>query len=241
MRVIAIVQARMGSSRLPGKVMMDVCGRPAIWHLMEQLRHARRLDGVVLATTTKPADDRLSLYAHQQDWNVYRGSEDDVLGRYYEAAIDFGCVTGDVIVRVTGDDILTDPEIVDQVVELYASHQPHVKHASNNRVPTYPHGADIEVFAFDALEQAWRQASADEEREHVTPYIRNNPEMFPYVDMQLPEDLFHIRLTIDYPEDLEFNRWLFQAMYREGRPPFYLRDILRCIEKYSIAHRGVPA
>ncbi|MCH7745246.1 MAG: glycosyltransferase family protein [Chloroflexi bacterium] len=241
MRVIAIVQARMGSSRLPGKVMLDVCGRPAIWHLMEQLNYASRLDDKVLATTTEPADNKLSRYAEQQGWNVYRGSEDDVLDRYYEAALEIGCVSGDVIVRITGDDILADPEIIDQVIELYTSNQPEVKHASNNRVSTYPYGSDVEVFAFEALEQSWRQASSDEEREHVTPYIRNNPELFPYVDVQSPEDLSHVRLSIDYSEDLEFNRRLFQGMYQLGNPPFHLKDILRCIEKYDITHQGVPA
>ena len=91
------------------------------------------------------------------------------------------------------------------------------------------------------FEQAWRQASSDEEREHVTPYIRNNPESFPYVDVRSTADLSHVRLSIDYPEDLEFNRRLFQAMYQLGSPPFHLEDILRCIEMYGITHQGVPA
>jgi spore coat polysaccharide biosynthesis protein SpsF (cytidylyltransferase family) len=237
MRVVAIVQARMGSTRLPGKALADVAGKPAIKRLFDQLRHATRLDAVVLATTDTALDEPLAEYANSQGWPTYRGSEDDVLDRYYQAGLASGCSGDDVVVRITGDDIVADPEVVDEVVDLYISRQPDVKHASNNRVPTYPYGADVEVFAFSALEQAWNEATAPDEREHVTPYIRNHPEVFPYVDIRSPEDLHHIRLSIDYPEDLAFNQELFASLFRHGTPPFHLRDILSCIELDGIRHQ----
>jgi spore coat polysaccharide biosynthesis protein SpsF len=226
----------MGSSRLPGKALVEIIGRPAIWHLFQQLRNARRVQDFILATTSNPADDPLATYATGQSWRVFRGSEQDVLDRYYQAAVQAGCTGSDVIVRVTGDDILADPEIVDRVVDLMLADCGGVTHASNNRTARFPYGADVEAFTFAALEQAWREAELPREREHVTPYIRNHPEQFPYAEMTSPEDLSHIRLSIDYPEDLEFNRALFKRLYQEMQPPFHLRDVIRCIEKYDVRH-----
>lgn len=142
--------------------------------------------------------------------------------------------------RVTGDDILPDLELVVRVIDLYLSQQPLVQHASNNRVPTFPYGSDVEVFLFDALDRARREARLAEEREHVTPYIRNHPKLFPFVELRSETDLSHNRLSIDYPEDLEFNRELFRRLHQEGPPPFRVGDIVSCINKYQI-HRLRPS
>lgn len=238
--IVAIVQARMGSSRLPGKALAEIAGHPAIWHLFQQLRHARRVNQIILATTTNPVDDPLAAYAAGQSWRVFRGSEQDVLDRYYQAAREAGCRAEDVIVRVTGDDILSDPEIVDQIVELLWTSPKRITYASNNRTRGFPYGADVEGIAFEALEQAWRQAVLPDEREHVTPYVRSHPELFPYVELKSPTDYSYIRLSIDYPEDLAFNRSLLEKLYRESQHPFHLRDIIRCIEKYDLRHPGMP-
>ena len=236
MKTVAIIQARMGSTRLPGKALAEIVGQPAIWHLFRQLSESRYLDSVVLATTKSVQDDPLAAYGVAQGWRVFRGSEHDVLDRYYRAAVDAGCGDGDVIVRVTGDDILVDPEIVDRIVEFYLSHQPAIEHASNNRTPGFPYGADVEVFSFRALEQAWRSATLPEEREHVTPYIRRHQELFPYVELKSPMDYSRVRLSIDCPEDLEFNRRLFAVLYQETQPAFHLKDIIRCIEMHDLKH-----
>jgi len=233
---IAIVQARMGSTRLPGKSLSEIAGKPAIYHLFKQLSHSRYLNQVVLATTTNRGDDSLVAYAQQQKWHIYRGSEDDVLDRYYHAAVNQNCSSEDIIVRVTGDDIFVDPEIVDGLLEYFMSRQPAVKHACNNRTATYPYGADVEIFSFDALYLAWQHAELPEEREHVTPYIRNHPELFPFIEIKLPEDLSHIRLSIDYPEDLEFNRRLYKLLIKKHQPPIHLDHIVECIAMNDLKH-----
>lgn len=190
----------------------------------------------MLATTVSPTDDPLAAYATGQSWHVFRGSEQDVLDRYYQAARWADCAGSDIIVRVTGDDILADPEIVDRVVDLLLADRNGAVHASNNRTARFPYGADVEAFTFGALEQAWREAGQGEEREHVTPFIRNHPERFPYAELTSPEDLSHIRLSIDYLEDLEFNRALFERLYQEMQPPFHLHDVVRCIERYELRY-----
>lgn len=235
-RVVAIVQARMGSSRLPGKVMASIAGKPAIWHLFRQLGFARRVDEAILATTTGVIDDPLATYAKDQGWKVFRGSEANVLDRYYRAAMAAGMGPDDIIVRVTGDDILVDPEIVDQIVELLVTSAPPAKHASNNRSRGFPYGADVEAFTVETLGEAWRDASRPEEREHVTPYIRCHPDRFPFVELRSPVDYSHVRLSIDYPEDLEFNRRLIERLQRPGRRCIHLADILDCIEQHQLRH-----
>lgn len=237
--VVAIVQARLGSTRLPGKTMMEIAGKPAISHLMNQLGHSRRLDSIVLATTTNTIDDRLVDLARKEGWSVFRGSEDDVLDRYYQAAKQAGCSASDVVVRVTGDDILVDPEILDQVVELLLSHWPEVRYASNNLNLSFPFGADVEAFSFEALEQAWKEARDPDEREHVTPYIRKHQDRFPNVELRSLVDHSHIRIAIDYPQDMEFMRQLIERLFDDYQPPFHVRDLIRCIEKYGLRHRGV--
>lgn len=236
MKVVALIQARMGSTRLPGKSMAEILGKPAIWHLFKQLSYASKLDKILLAITTNPLDDPLKAYAVEQNWQTYRGSEDDVLDRYYQAAKQLECKDGDIIVRVTGDDILVDPDIVDQVINLFVKNQPGIEHASNNRVSSFPYGADVEVFSFSALERAWREADQLADREHVTPYIRNNPDKFPYVDMQSDVDNSNIYLSIDYPEDLQFNRQILTRLYEISQPPFHINEILAVIGKHNIEH-----
>jgi spore coat polysaccharide biosynthesis protein SpsF len=240
MKFCAIIQARMGSTRLPGKAMADICGNPAIWHLMKQLRYASKLDQVILATTTNPLDDSLVAYARLQKWHVFRGSEDDVLDRYYKAAKRLYLTDKDIIIRITGDDILVDPGMVEQLVDLLVSNLPRVEHVSNNRIRSFPYGADVEVFSFSALERAWKEAKFPNEREHVTPYIRNHPEIFRYLDLRSPVDYSSIYLSIDSPEDLRFNQEIFKRLYETSQPPFHLQQIINCINRYKIKHKRMP-
>ena len=233
-QTVAIVQARMSSTRLPGKVLMEVAGRPAIWHLMDRLAQARSLDVVVLAIPNGPADDPLTRLAAAEGWTCFRGSEQDVLDRYYRAACRVGICHGDAIVRATGDDIMIDPRLVDVVVDLFWAAQPGVHHASNNRVPSFPYGADVEVCSFQALEEAWKEANQPEDREHVTPFIRSNPVRYPFVEVRCSEDRSWLRLSIDEAADLEFNRQVFAQLYRPGHPAFSWQDVVQAVERREV-------
>lgn len=210
LNVTAIVQARMGSRRLPGKVLASVCGRPLLWHLLYRLRRATTVRQIVVATTTRPEDDPVVRVAAECGVKVYRGSEGDVLDRYYRAACLYGA---DPVVRITADCPLIDPEIVDRVVagflegswDLYGTDE------------TFPDGLDVAVVGFRALEAAWREARLPSEREHVLPYIVKRPERFRVGSLSCTPDLGHIRWTVDEEEDLIVVGAIFNALFRDGR------------------------
>jgi spore coat polysaccharide biosynthesis protein SpsF len=210
-RVVGIVQARTGSTRLPGKVLKTVCGRTLLEHQMERMLRARSLTGVVVATSTAPADDAIERAACSRGWAVWRGPEQDVLARYAGAAAAFGA---DPIVRMTMDCPLIDPAVIDRVVETYLAGAYDL--VANNLEPTFPHGLDLEVLSRSALETADREAVTPFEREHVSPFIRDHPDRFRLGNVRSPRDLHHLRWTVDYPEDLEFVRVVYESLYREG-------------------------
>src|SRR5262249_12160461 len=169
MRTVAIVQARMGSSRLPGKVLQDLGGEPMLARVLSRLGRSRTLDEVVVATTTEPADDILERFCQERGRPCFRGSEHDVLDRYYKAAT---AERAAVVVRITSDCPLIEPAIVDRVVAEFQERQPGIDYASNV-LPrrTYPRGLDTEVMSFAALDRAWHEDHVPASREHVTPYI----------------------------------------------------------------------
>jgi glutamate-1-semialdehyde 2,1-aminomutase len=208
-KTVAIVQARMGSARLPDKVLKSIVGTPMIELLLERLRRARELDEIVLATTDSPVDDPLAVYARQLGTTVFRGSERDVLDRYYAAAAE---VHADIVVRVTGDCPLVDPGLVDEAVRAFRGAG--VDYASNVDPPTYPDGLDIEVFSFEALRAAWREARRPEQREHVTPYLRAPGGRFRVLRLRNGEDLSGERWTVDEAADLE----VIGAVFRHFSP-----------------------
>ena len=197
MKTIAIVQARTGSTRLPSKVMRPVCGTPLIGLLLSRLQRARRLDGILVATTDVPSDDGLAAYVRSAGVEVFRGSENDVLDRYCQATRMTGA---DAIVRITADCPLIDPEVVDLVVNRFESAQ--ADYASNTAPPTFPDGLDVEVFSASTLEAAWRDADRNEQREHVTLFMRESGR-FATVNVASAEDWSGERWTVDRPEDLE--------------------------------------
>jgi len=216
--VVAIVQARMSSTRLPGKVLADVAGRPMLWHLLRRLRRARGLDQIVIATSTNPADDAIAGFCAQENACCFRGSESDVLDRYYQAA---RASSADVVVRVTADCPLLDAAVVDKIVHRFL--QGGCDFVSNTLRYTYPDGLDTEVFSFAALEQAWREAGKPSDREHVTPYLRAGKFRLCNVEYEgvLPPNL---RWTVDEPQDLEFIRRVFAAF--AGREYFAMEEVL---------------
>ena len=218
---VAILQARTGSTRLPGKVLMDLAGEPLLVRVLERARAIPGLDRVVLATTIAERDRPLIDLARQRGLETFAGSEDDVLDRYYQAARQF---QADVIVRLTADCPLLDPAVSALVLDRFR--QSEVDYVSNTQPPTYPDGLDTEVFSFAALERAWREATLSSEREHVTPYIWKNPDNFRLASVIYQEDLSAMRWTVDEASDLEFVRAIYARLYRPDRPVFGLADVL---------------
>jgi len=203
-RVVAILQARMGSTRLPGKVLMDLGGQPVLQWAVNRLRRAATLDEVVVATSVAPQDDAIAAFCASRGLPCFRGSEDDVLDRYYRAALEHHA---EVVVRVTGDDPLIDPAVVDRVVRAYLQRRPAVAYVSNvHPRRTYPRGQDTEVFSFAALERAWREDQDPRLREHVTQYMVRHPELFPFHGVENGRDLSFMRWALDTERDMEFLR-----------------------------------
>ena len=209
MTTLAIVQARMGSTRLPGKVLAELGGRPMLARVVERLRRARTLDGVVVATSRGAGDDPVARLCAELGVPVYRGSEEDVLDRYARAAEEFGA---DVVVRITADCPLVDPAVVDLVVERFRAAD--ADYASNTLERTYPQGLDVEVFRREALEAAAQEAKEPWERAHVTPFLYRHPERFALASVRQERDASRHRWTVDTPEDLELVRELYAGVGR---------------------------
>jgi spore coat polysaccharide biosynthesis protein SpsF len=206
MKTLAILQARMGSTRLPGKTLADVHGRPMLQWLLDRIKAVPQIDEIVVATTTDPSDNSLVAWLATVpgvDW--YRGSAEDVLDRFYQASRGRDA---DVIVRVTGDDPLKDPGLVDRTITALRSNAK-VDYASTFIRPTFPEGLDCEVMRTSVLERAHREATLPSEREHVTPYIWKNPHLFSLYSVEQDRDLSSWRWTVDKPADLDFVRAVY--------------------------------
>jgi len=227
MKIVAIIQARMGSTRLPGKVLEDLAGEPVLARCVERARRAQTLDEVVVATTTQPADRDIVQLCEERGWPWFRGSEDDVLDRYYRAA---SARRADVVVRITSDCPLIEPGVVDMVVREFLARQPGVDYVANTLQPrTFPRGLDTEVMSFGVLERAWREDENPAWREHVTPYIRRHPDRFQSYGVSNDEDLSHMRWTVDTPEDLAFVRRIYEHF---GHDRFSWRKVLTLLEAH---------
>jgi len=221
---VAIVQARMGSSRLPGKSLADIEGHPMLWHVVERVRRARLVHKVVVATSDRPADDPIAGFCEREGIPCFRGSEDDVLDRFYKTAKEH---SAEVLVRVTADCPLIDPVVIDRVVERYEHGT--FDYVSNVLRCTYPDGLDTEVFSISALERAWREAQKLSEREHVTPYLRSEKFRTANVESEFPVANGRYRWTVDEPLDLEFVRRVYSAFSASGQ--FGFRDVLRLLSE----------
>lgn len=222
MKVVAIIEARMKSTRLPGKNLRPILGKPMLEMLVDRLRHAKSLDGVVVATTIDPSDDAIEETCNRIGVGCYRGSMDDVLDRVLRAAQTFGVKT---IVEITGDCPLTDPMMVDEIVDIYRSSG--CDYAGNVRPSTYPVGLAVQVFATHVLEETERSTQDPADREHVSLYIYEHPERFSLrnVESGLPEKYRSYRLTVDTPEDFALVSAVFEALYPTN-PAFGLAEIL---------------
>lgn len=202
MKIVAIIQARMGSSRLPNKVLAEINGKALIEILIDRMRRAKLINELVVATTDSQCDDVLNEWLLEKGINVFRGSEMDVLDRFYNCAL---LNSADIVVRLTADDPLKDPEIIDRAIGILIN-DINLDYVSNTLSPTFPEGLDVEVFKVSALERAHREAVLLSDREHVTPYIWRNLEKFAAASFAHNENLNHWRWTVDKKCDLDFMR-----------------------------------
>lgn len=228
LKTAIIIQARMGSTRLPGKVLKPVLGKPLLEYQIERLRRVKNADAVVLATSTLPGDDALAEFAKRAGVPCFRGSESDVLSRYYHCAKETGA---DVIVRSTADCPLIDPGLMETLIaEFLKSGKYH--YGSNATIDrTYPRGLDSEIFTFRALEEAFREAKSPFEREHVTPFITAHRDRYPALSQSHSKNLGALRWTVDTPEDFELVKRILEALY-PVKPAFTWLDALALLEKH---------
>lgn len=224
-RVIGILQARMSSCRLPGKVLKPIQGRPMLARQLERLQRCQTFDGLVVATSDQRDDDSIAELCVSAGINCFRGSLGDVLDRFYHCALEH---RAQYVVRLTGDCPLADAAMIDKLVRFFL--QLDVDYASNCRPPTLPDGLDAEVFAMGVLAAAWREASDPFEREHVVPFIIRRPERFTIANWEWSSDISQLRWTVDEPEDFAFVTQVYEALY-PAKPDFGFEDVLTLLRR----------
>lgn len=223
---LAVIQARMGSTRLPSKVLMNLAGRTVLDHVVTRVGQSTSVDEIIVATTVSKADLEIVQLCATKKIRVFVGSEQDVLDRFYQAARLLNPVN---VIRITSDCPMIDPEIIDLVSHRHAETQ--ADYTSNTLEETFPDGLDVEIFKFNALEKAWKEAQLLSEREHVTPYIKKHQEIFKLVSVKHNDDLSFMRWTIDQSEDFIFLDEIFRRVYTQN-PAFRMADVLREISNH---------
>lgn len=224
--ILAILQARVSSTRLPGKVLKPLLGEPMLVRQIERIRRAKSIDQVVVATSLAPDDDAIESLCRSHELTCFRGSLEDVLDRFYQVACAY---PADSVVRLTGDCPLIDPDLIDRVAELHEKGG--FDYTSNSVERTYPDGLDVEVVRFDSLRQAWRDAKLQSEREHVTSYLYKHPELFKIGQLKQSVDQSAMRWTVDEPADYELVGRIFAALY-PARPAFGMGDVLALLAEH---------
>jgi len=227
MKIGAIIQARMGSTRLPEKVMKNLQGKTVLEHVIERVKQSKLIDEIIIATTTHERDTAIESEALRCGVKAFRGSEDDVLSRYYYAAKENNL---DVVVRITSDCPLIDPRIIDDIVQFYKNNNYDIVTNAGNDVEnrTYPRGLDVEILSFDILENAYINASEKYQREHVTPYIYEVVQNKFYYKNQ--SDYSKYRWTLDTDEDFQLIKEIYKVLYK-GVHDFYMDDIISLINE----------
>ena len=225
MDVLAIIQARVGSHRLPNKVLFDLEGKKVLEHIINRVRNSKLISEVVVATTIKKQDLEIVKVCANNDTLVYCGSENDVLDRYYQTA---RLLQPKNIVRITADCPLIDFEVIDEVIKKHTLEE--ADYTSNTIERTYPDGLDVEVLSFNTLHTIWSEAKLDSEREHVTPYIRNNRKKFKIAQLIDKKDLSNKRWTLDYQEDYEFIREIYAKLFNKNNL-FNMEEIIGFINR----------
>ena len=223
--MLAIIQARTRATRLPDKVLFDLEGKAVLEHVINRAKASKYITDVFVGTTIKKADLKIVKLCAELDVSVFCGSEDDVLDRYYQTA---RLVRPKHVVRITADCPVIDPMVVDKVIELHIKEN--ADYTSNTFGETYPDGQDVEVFTFEALKESWKNATLASEREHVAPYMRNNPEKFRQASLNYKNNLSNKRWTLDNKEDYELLKIIFKNFYHQN-PLFGMNDILDFLGK----------
>jgi spore coat polysaccharide biosynthesis protein SpsF (cytidylyltransferase family) len=226
MKASAIIQARLGSTRLPGKVLLTLADKTVLEHVIQRALKARSIQEVVVATTQQKENSQVADVAQRCQVKVYRGSENDVLDRYYQAAKLFSLHH---IVRITSDCPVIDPQVIDGVINKYFETE--ADYCSNTITKTLPDGEDVEVFSFQALERAWREADIPSEREHVTPYLKKHKDLFKIVSCDHDVDLGEKRWSLDREEDYRFLKILFEHLYTQNHY-FGMAEILKFLKEH---------
>lgn len=229
MNIVAIIQARLGSTRLPKKVLLDLEGRTVLERVVERVRASQDISMAVVATTILEDDREIVQLGDKAGFEVYCGSSDDVLDRYYQAARFF---KADHVVRVTADCPMMDPRVISAVVERHLREG--ADYTSNICPPTYPDGEDVEVLTFAALERAWSEAKLKSDREHVTTYIRNNMGLFHTANVKHGCDLSAKRWTLDNVEDYEFLRLVYRSLF-SANSLFGMEEVLAFLAEHPEA------
>jgi len=232
--IAIIIQARVGSTRFPGKVLKSVLGKPILLLMLERVQYSNYGKNIVVATTQLDEDNLIAELCSKKNYCCFRGSETDLLDRHYQAAVS---VNADVVVKIPSDCPLIDPAIIDKVIDHYINHSGDFDFISNLHPATYPDGNDVEVIPFKVLETAWNEAVKPFEREHTTPFIWDNPSGFSIGNVEwetgLDYSMTH-RWTLDYPDDYEFIKTVYEELY-EDDPFFGMYDILNFLKKNPAA------
>ena len=225
-KIVAIIQARMGSTRLRGKTLMNISGKPLLQHIIERVRCSSLINQIIVATSMNKNDNAIVSLCDELRVECFRGNENDVLDRFYHCAKLF---QAQIVVRVTADDPFYDPQVSDMVIAEILKNKK-LDYVSNNIEPTFPEGIDVEVFTFHALARGWKEATKSSDREHVTPYMWRHPEIFKIKSIKNDTDLSSLRWTIDTPSDLLFAREVYNELYRPGTI-FQMNDVLALLKR----------
>jgi spore coat polysaccharide biosynthesis protein SpsF len=223
--ILAILQARASSTRLPGKVLKPILGRPMLALQIERVGRSRRIDKLLVATSLDTSDDPIAALCRESGVSCFRGSLDDVLDRFYQAAAELKPAS---VVRLTGDCPLADPVVIDQLIQLHIARRD--DYTSNTLTRTFPDGLDAEVMRFACLETAWREAALPSEREHVTPFIYHHSQRFKLGGLNQADDLSHWRWVVDEPADFAFISRIYEALYPTN-PAFTTADVLKLLRE----------
>ena len=222
-KIVTVIQARSGSNRLPGKVMMEILGKPLLIRMVERVQRSELAGTIVVATTTEASDDIIEKLCETEGLLCYRGSRDDLLDRHYQVG---KLYEADAVVKIPSDCPLIDPKVIDRVLQYYIDNG--FDFVSNLHPATYPDGNDVEVMSWASIAKAWQESTRTLEREHTTPYIWENPDRFKIGNLAWESGLDYSmtdRWTIDYPEDFTFIKTIYEQLY-PADPAFDLQDIL---------------
>ena len=232
LKIVAIIQARMGSLRMPGKVLKPILGKPMLWHVVERVKRAKLINQVVVATSTNPEDKKLVDFCKTNNIEVFKGSQNDVLDRYFKCAKKYHAK---FIVRITADCPLIDPQLIDKLIrKFFKGRYDYIGIAIGggvvaSKIYRFPQGLDAEIFTFNALRKAWKEAVDPVDREHVSVFIWQNPKQFKLGPaLAASRDYSNYRLTVDWPEDLELARRIYEKLYKKNHN-FMLDDIIKLL------------